>query len=567
MKKSILLTIILLLVYTLFAKQKVPAEVPDLGNGFNVSYRSPVMKGWPSFDSAQMKEIKRCGFRNIRLRFEPYGHRGKYNSSGEAPFTFKQEFWDYIDPIVEGARKEGIIVVLCMAGDAWEKLPEADIIARTTSWWKQMSKHFKDVPNSEMVFDLFVELDKNFNKLGDDFTYKVYDTVIKEIRKTNPKRTIIISWHHMSSPETKWITRSRVPSSAGQYYLQSYNLFGRWTNIGGEPQMRKTIERRNREGGEYQKELDRPLYGAAWDGPPKKTSAIDTDFARFQVDMRKKYGLGMQSYLALHHIMDMKTSTWKNEDIKKILLEIPQVPQISGHLTGQNGQPVKGTAVVLSGKYNETFISESTGRFVFYLHEGNYTVSIKYGSKKYKKKFIVTENDKYLGNFDLIRGKITGAGTADSVIGNKAPPGRKNQDAGRKKNGIAFVRVVGSDSLNFAEVQVYAEGKNIALTGKASSSTEHAPKFAAHKGNDGNINGSMGKEGIFIAKPGDKTAWWELSLKSPALIEKVVLYNRTDGKSGERTGKAKIELLDTEKNVIKTLSLSGNLKKYEFELK
>ncbi|MSR30838.1 MAG: DUF1549 domain-containing protein [Gemmataceae bacterium] len=103
--------------------------------------------------------------------------------------------------------------------------------------------------------------------------------------------------------------------------------------------------------------------------------------------------------------------------------------------------------------------------------------------------------------------------------------------------------------LSLAEVQVFSQGKNIAPLGKAGQSSADFDG-SANLAIDGNTNGDY-----FVAKSTthsktENNPWWEVALKEPLPIEKIVLWNRTDGGIYTRLQGFKLSILDSKRNVI-----------------
>ncbi len=85
-------------------------------------------------------------------------------------------------------------------------------------------------------------------------------------------------------------------------------------------------------------------------------------------------------------------------------------------------------------------------------------------------------------------------------------------------------------------------GVNVATKGKAKQSSDD---FAgtAERAIDGNTSGVYTNNSVTHTKQGD-APWWELELNQPELIERISLWNRTDGTVGDRLAGAQIKLLD-----------------------
>ena len=109
-----------------------------------------------------------------------------------------------------------------------------------------------------------------------------------------------------------------------------------------------------------------------------------------------------------------------------------------------------------------------------------------------------------------------------------------------------FVRVElpgKSKFLSLAEVQIFVGDKNVALGGKASQIStgfEGPPNLAI----DGNTNGDY-----FATKSTTHTAdgddpWWEVDLGKNAVVDRIAVWNRTDGDVGTRLSTFRVALLD-----------------------
>src|SRR4030095_2433740 len=97
------------------------------------------------------------------------------------------------------------------------------------------------------------------------------------------------------------------------------------------------------------------------------------------------------------------------------------------------------------------------------------------------------------------------------------------------KNNARYVRIElpRKGTLTLAEVQVFADGRNIAGSGTAKqSSTAHGG--SAQRAVDGNTNGSYGSGTQTHTNENEERPWWELDLKSPQPISAITVWNRTE---------------------------------------
>ncbi len=102
--------------------------------------------------------------------------------------------------------------------------------------------------------------------------------------------------------------------------------------------------------------------------------------------------------------------------------------------------------------------------------------------------------------------------------------------------------------LSLAEVEVFRDGKNIAGSGSASqSSTDY--EGVAERAIDGETDGNYFGNSVTHCAIQD-APWWELDLGSAQPIERVQIWNRTDGNLQPRLSGAVIELLDGNRGLV-----------------
>ncbi len=117
--------------------------------------------------------------------------------------------------------------------------------------------------------------------------------------------------------------------------------------------------------------------------------------------------------------------------------------------------------------------------------------------------------------------------------------GLPNELAGKATGKVVLGRYVRIElpgkqkTLTLAEVEVYSDGHNVALKGKASqSSTAHGGD--AGRAIDGNKSGKYADGGQTHSQEGSQNPWWEVDLGAEYPIDSVVIWNRTDGNFGQR---------------------------------
>jgi hypothetical protein len=103
--------------------------------------------------------------------------------------------------------------------------------------------------------------------------------------------------------------------------------------------------------------------------------------------------------------------------------------------------------------------------------------------------------------------------------------------------------------LSLAEVQVYSGGENVARAGKAQQSSidYDGPAPLAI---DGNTDGDYYAARSTTHTRQESNPWWEVKLAGPRPIERVTVWNRTDGGTGARLANFRVSILDDARRVV-----------------
>ena len=107
----------------------------------------------------------------------------------------------------------------------------------------------------------------------------------------------------------------------------------------------------------------------------------------------------------------------------------------------------------------------------------------------------------------------------------------------------------GRATLSLAEVQVFVNGQNVALRGKASQ-TDTANGGEAGRAIDGNIAGNWNSGTITHTTENTREPGWELDLGAVMPVEKVVVWNRDEGGLGARLNGFRVTLSDAGRKVM-----------------
>ncbi len=103
--------------------------------------------------------------------------------------------------------------------------------------------------------------------------------------------------------------------------------------------------------------------------------------------------------------------------------------------------------------------------------------------------------------------------------------------------------------LQLAEVQIFSGSENIAPSGVATQSSLYADA-AAKRANDGNTEGNYAKSSVAHTSGNDNDPWWEVDLKMAKAVDRVVVWNRTDGNVSKRLDGFRVVLLDDKRQTV-----------------
>jgi endoglucanase len=155
-------------------------------------------KGWGGRKPVRndLKEIAAVGFDTVRFPI-----RWSAFADEKPPYTIKPELFREVDEVVGWALQNNlnIIVDLHHYDEIFEN-PEAHK-ARLIGIWAQIADHYKSA-SPKVMFEI---LNEPHNKLTNDVVEPILAETVAEIRKTNPKRKIIVGgdfWSGISSLAT-----------------------------------------------------------------------------------------------------------------------------------------------------------------------------------------------------------------------------------------------------------------------------------------------------------------------------------------------------------------------------
>lgn len=241
-------------------KNKVDGKTPIkpldyqkiLGKGMDVDW-SKTSQGRKYYNEQTVIEFKKAGISHVRIRVK--------DKADEALFQ-------YLDQQIDDCLKHGLIPIIAYQADEFKNKPTQKNIDKVVKWWGDVAKRYKD-KSFLLSFDLLIEatdaLNKQPEKLND-----IYEQLVTEIRKTNPKRIIMMSPRLRS--DATYLSELKVPTNHNYYMMAEWHFYAAgpsktterklWT-IGTKEEKDKILDK-IKIALEWQKETGIPTWVGAW---------------------------------------------------------------------------------------------------------------------------------------------------------------------------------------------------------------------------------------------------------------------------------------------------------------
>lgn len=154
----------------------------NFGNGFE----APAEEAWGNpWQPDYFKIIRDLGFNHIRLpvRWEP-----EARSLASPPYTINQTFLERIRSVVDAALENKLHIIINMHHHETMMADPSAERGRFLSQWTQIATYFRDYPDSL----LFEVLNEPHGKITPLLWNELFADALKEIRKTNPTRGVLM---------------------------------------------------------------------------------------------------------------------------------------------------------------------------------------------------------------------------------------------------------------------------------------------------------------------------------------------------------------------------------------
>lgn len=142
----------------------------------------------------------------------------------------------------------------------------------------------------------------------------------------------------------------------------------------------------------------------------------------------------------------------------------------------------------------------------------------------------------------------------------KAPKAKVQRPTGPLQTRFVRIEHMGKKAiLSLAEVQAFAGGKNVATSRKAKQSSVDY-NGPARLAIDGNTNGDYFEAKSTTHTKTENQPWWEVDLGKAHVLERIAVWNRTDGSTGARLKPFRVVALDAQRKPlwVKTIKSAPN---------
>ncbi|OHX64078.1 sulfatase-like hydrolase/transferase [Flammeovirga pacifica] len=197
MKRLLLILFITLSNFQLSAQTPAHLMNQKLGMGYNFgNVMSANNEGdWAApIEKYMIEDVAKAGFDHIRLPVRWGSH-----TSETAPYTIDSQWLTRVEEVIGWANQEGLIVVLNAHGEHWfldevskedEVYPQPEHWKRLLAIWTQVSHHFKNNSNDNLVFELINEPYFRMNKVLVD---QLNRELLEIVRQENSNRIVMLT--------------------------------------------------------------------------------------------------------------------------------------------------------------------------------------------------------------------------------------------------------------------------------------------------------------------------------------------------------------------------------------
>ena len=278
-----------------------------LGRGMDVDW-SKTGQGKKYYNKETAKDFKEAGITHVRIRIKD---------------AADEELFKGLDQQIADCLEVGLIPVIAYQADEFKNEPSEENIQKVVKWWGKVAERYKDI-SPLLSFDLLIEATDALNKQPEKLN-EIYERLVTEIRKTNPRRIIMISPRLRS--DAAYLSELKIPTNHNGYLMAEWHFYASgpsktnnrklWTT--GTKEEKELIQEKINLALKWQKETGVPTWVGAWmpgnynDGNDY-TIEEQIVFAQYMTQALDEAGIPF-AVNSDTKFYDRKTNTWIEEMI------------------------------------------------------------------------------------------------------------------------------------------------------------------------------------------------------------------------------------------------------------
>ncbi|MBN1796054.1 MAG: glycoside hydrolase family 5 protein [Sedimentisphaerales bacterium] len=309
-----------------------------LGRGINLgnALEAPKEGQWGiTLRKEYLELIKQAGFDSIRVPIRWSAHAEK-----NAPYTIDPNFFERVDWVIDNSLSNSLYVIINM--HHYEEIfndPNSHA-ERFIELWKQIAEQYKNQPDSV----LFEFLNEPHNMLDDDKWNKLSAETLKEVRKTNPDRIVLIgpgSWNNLGKLDKLQLPADDDNIIVTIHYYEPFQfthqgaswigeqteswLGTKWTGTDGQKTaVIKDFEKACRWGKEHNKPVNLGEFGAN-SKADMDSRARWTSFVARQAEMQG-FSWHYWEFCAYFGVYDKDNHKWRQPLLKALISDSNEQP-------------------------------------------------------------------------------------------------------------------------------------------------------------------------------------------------------------------------------------------------
>lgn len=213
MKRKLSIAILFFMLFSIFEIPSFASQMAispwdyaeKLGKGLDVDW-SKTKEGKEAYNTKTVEDFSDIGINHVRIRIKD---------------DMTDESFKLLDKQINDCIVNNIVPVIAYQADELKNDPSDKNLKKVVQWWDKVAKHYKDYPYI-LSFDLIIEVTDALKKDSERLN-EIYEEIVSEIRKTDPKRILMISPRVRSNPE--YLDELKIPTDHNGYLMAEWHFY------------------------------------------------------------------------------------------------------------------------------------------------------------------------------------------------------------------------------------------------------------------------------------------------------------------------------------------------------